>query len=67
VAPLAVATVSRPEGEIVEQAHRILHSLIAERQQLQGRADAAELAAANRIAIGYWRCVIADKLRGAAR
>jgi hypothetical protein len=67
VAQLVVATVSRPEGEVVEQAHRILHSLIAERQQLQGRADATELAEANRIAIGYWRCVIADKLRGAAR
>ena len=60
-----MTTVARSDGEIVEQAHRILHSLIAERQQLEGRADATELAEADRIAIGYWRGVIADKLRGA--
>lgn len=57
-----MATAVRSNAEAVEDAHRILRSLIAERRRLHGQPDAAPLAEANRIAIQYWRGVIADKL-----
>lgn len=55
------------EAKVLEEAQRVLHSLIDERRQLRERSDSDPLAEANRLAIQYWRGVIEEKLRHANR
>jgi hypothetical protein len=67
VARLIMAIPAGSDTQLIEEAYRVLRSLITERQLLQRRPDGVAHAEANKIAIAYWRGVIDGKLRSPAR